>query len=124
VFERQQEARPLKNTEYSEFGLRQKIYSRTKSMKFQVYFPYIAINKTPLEMRLQSTLLSKTVKPFSSVFIRPIASKMQIEVDNYKQSKFFEINTFGVSGVVALKRKKGETPGPGSLIDSALDPEC
>ena len=93
-------------------------------MTFQVYFPYIAINKTPLEMRLQSTLLSKTVKPFSSVFIRPIASKMQIEVDNYRRSNFFEINTFGVSGVVAMKRKKGETPGPGSLIDAALDPEC
>jgi hypothetical protein len=88
-----------------------------------VFFPYIAINKTPLDLKLMSTLLNKTLKPFSSVLIRPIASKMQIKVDNYEPSKYFEINTYGVSGVVELKRRNGKTPGQGSLIDPAVDPE-
>lgn len=123
VFEKQQEARPLKNTDYNEFGLRQKYYSRTKCLTFQVYFPYIAINKTPLEMKISSTFLNKSIKPFSSVFIRPIASKLQVEVDNYHKSKYFDINTYLVSGVVSLKKKKLGKPGPGTIMDPALDSE-
>ena len=76
TFEKQSEARVLKNTDYDDFSLRRKIYSRSKSLTFQVYFPYIVVNKTPLDITLENSMLHKTVKQFSSIFIRPMSSKL------------------------------------------------
>jgi hypothetical protein len=35
----------------------------------------------------------------------PKEKKMKIEVDNYNISKEFDIDTFGISGSICLKRK-------------------
>jgi hypothetical protein len=53
-----------------------------------------------------STMLMKKMRPYSSLFLRPIASKLQVEVEGYKLSPNFEINTYGVSGTIQLKKKK------------------
>lgn len=59
-------------------------------------------------MTLMSTYLLRKMRPFSSLILRPYASKLQIEVEDYKISPNFEINTFGVSGTIQLKKKKSK----------------
>ena len=56
---------------------------------------------------------------------------MQIKVHNYKKSKNFEINTFGVSGLIKLEEKKIKKNDPQDLneleqqniMDRVLDPQ-
>ena len=44
VFELLPDLMNIKDTEYDNFLLRSKIYQRTKSLKFCMFIPYIAIN--------------------------------------------------------------------------------
>lgn len=79
-----------------------------------------------MELTLMSTYLLKKLRPNSSIFIRPYASKVQIEVEDYKISPNFEINTYGVSGTIKLRKKKGKTTEASNfnalnLMDPSLD---
>ena len=42
----------LKNTEYNDFSVRRQAYSCTKSITYLIYFPYVAINKTNVDLKL------------------------------------------------------------------------
>jgi len=44
VFEKVQADASLKDTHYDNFLLRKKVYSRTKSLSFVVFAPYVAVN--------------------------------------------------------------------------------
>ncbi len=53
TIEKQGDAHILKNTEYGDFSLRKKDYFQTKTLNYLMYFPYIALNKTPLDINLK-----------------------------------------------------------------------
>lgn len=57
TIEKQADAHILKSTEYSDFSLRKKDYYKTKSLNFVIYFPYIVLNKTPLDIELKGSHL-------------------------------------------------------------------
>jgi hypothetical protein len=71
-----------------------------------MYFPYIAVNKTKLDIKLIASYLDRTIRPFTSIILRPISPKMQVMVEGYDISFPFEITTIGVSGEIELVRKK------------------
>jgi hypothetical protein len=59
-----------------------------------------------------------------------MSSKLQIEVEDYEKSQAIEINTYGVSGIVKLKKKKtaaardqsnGQDTSRNNLMDVVLD---
>ena len=124
AFEKQK-GHQLKDTHYDNFALRRQIYHRAKSLMFMVFFPYIAINQTNLDLHLlmPGTPTNPKLLPFSSLFIKPNESKMQIKVDEYQRSNHFEINTFGVSGSIKLKkqRRKRRKEHFSNCVDPSLD---
>jgi hypothetical protein len=96
----------LKNTDYNDFSLRTREYTRTKSLTYIFYFPYIAINKTNIDLTLKGLHMSRELPAMSTTFIKPVTPKMHLEVANYEKSQEFDITTFGVSGTVVLQQKK------------------
>jgi hypothetical protein len=48
----------------------------------------------------------RILREYSSLILKPPGNKMQIEVEGYKVSPKFEINTYGVSGTLQLKKNK------------------
>jgi hypothetical protein len=93
----------LRSTEYNDFSVRRQAYSCTKSITYLAYFPYVAINKTNLELNLVGHNLNRTLTSFTSTYLKPWAPKMHLEVSGYQKSDQFDITTFGVSGTVVLK---------------------
>jgi hypothetical protein len=73
------------------------------SITYVLYFPYIAINKTNIDLQLVGVDLNSTVNAFSSTFLQPYYPKMHLEVSGYQKSEKFDITTFGISGTLVIK---------------------
>mmetsp|Transcript_33530 Transcript_33530/g.32603 ORF Transcript_33530/g.32603 Transcript_33530/m.32603 type:complete len:213 (+) Transcript_33530:89-727(+) len=84
--------------------LRQKVYSMKKSLSFNVYYPYIAINQTDMILEIipqQDT--NFTLEPYSSKFFLPEKKNIWVRLNNYI-SQPFNISTIGISGSIILNK--------------------
>lgn len=84
AIEKMSSMHPLKNTDYNDFSLRRQVYQCTKSITYLVYFPYIAINKTNIDLTLVGFQLERKVEAFKSTYLKPWGPKMHIKVDGYQ----------------------------------------
>lgn len=80
------DAHALKNTPYNDFSLRPREYTRTKSLTYIFYFPYIAINKTNIDLTLKGLHLTRELPAMSTTFLKPVSPKLHLEVAQYEKS--------------------------------------
>ena len=96
----------VRNNEYDNFKLREKVFSSTLSKKVVIYSPYVIINKTNIPLMIGWGKKKNDVHlyPQSTEYFSPgEETTLFVTSDEFSWSDKFDFTTIGISGWLSIK---------------------